>query len=188
MHSRSRFFQLAVALCLTILIVASPQSLRAQSTASLADRIQKVMDRPEFAHANFGIEFYDIATGKVVYSLNANKLFVPASTTKTLTEGTVLAKLGADYRFHTVIYRTGPIDKKGTLKGRPRPRRERRPKSFQSHSARRYSLLCRRRPLLRRPSRHRRSTRGHQRTRQSRRRKRYSQNRRPRPRRRQSLS
>jgi N-acyl-D-amino-acid deacylase len=75
------------------------------------------MDRPEFAHANFGIEFYSLETGKVVYSLNANKLFVPASTTKTLTEGTVLAKLGADYRFHTVVYRTGPVDKKGTLKG-----------------------------------------------------------------------
>jgi N-acyl-D-amino-acid deacylase len=75
------------------------------------------MDRPEFAHANFGIEFYALDTGKVVYSLNANKLFVPASTTKTLTEGTVLARLGADYRFHTVIYRTGPLDKKGTLKG-----------------------------------------------------------------------
>ncbi len=117
MHSRSRFFQLAVAPCLTFLFVAAPQSLRAQSTVSLADRIQKVMDRPEFARANFGIEFYDIATGKIVYSLNANKLFVPASTTKTLTEGTVLAKLGADYRFHTIIYRTGPIDKKGILKG-----------------------------------------------------------------------
>ncbi len=75
------------------------------------------MDRPEFAHANFGIEFYSLDTRKVVYSLNANKLFVPASTTKTLTEGTVLAKLGADYRFHTVLYRTGPLDKKGTLKG-----------------------------------------------------------------------
>jgi N-acyl-D-amino-acid deacylase len=117
LHSRSRFFQLAVALCLAILFAATPQSLRAQSTASLADRIQKVIDRPEFARANFGIEFYDIATGKIVYSLNANKLFVPASTTKTLTEGTVLAKLGADYRFHTIIYRTGSIDKKGTLKG-----------------------------------------------------------------------
>jgi len=117
LHSRSRFFQLAVAFCLAILSIAAPQSLHAQSTASLADRIQKVMDRPEFARANFGIEFYDIASGKVIYSLNANKLFVPASTTKTLTEGTVLAKLGADYRFHTILYRTGPIDKKGTLKG-----------------------------------------------------------------------
>jgi N-acyl-D-amino-acid deacylase len=117
-----RFFQFPAAfysavLCLAILLIAAPSALRAQATASLADRIQKVMDRPEFAHANFGIEFYDIATGKVIYSLNANKLFVPASTTKTLTEGTILAKLGADYRFHTVIYRTGPIDKKGTLKG-----------------------------------------------------------------------
>ncbi|MGC1416093.1 MAG: D-alanyl-D-alanine carboxypeptidase/D-alanyl-D-alanine-endopeptidase [Candidatus Acidiferrum sp.] len=75
------------------------------------------MDRPVFARANFGIEFYDIATGKVVYSINANKLFVPASTTKTLTEGTMLAKFGADYRFHTRIYHTGTLDKKGTLKG-----------------------------------------------------------------------
>jgi N-acyl-D-amino-acid deacylase len=107
----------SAALCLAIFVIAAPRPLGAQSTASLADRIQKVMDRPEFAHANFGIEFYALETGKVVYSLNANKLFVPASTTKTLTEGTVLAKLGADYRFHTVIYRTGPIDKKGTLKG-----------------------------------------------------------------------
>ncbi|MGB9464961.1 MAG: D-alanyl-D-alanine carboxypeptidase/D-alanyl-D-alanine-endopeptidase, partial [Candidatus Acidiferrum sp.] len=117
MFTSRRFFQIAAAVCLSILFFAAPPSLRAQSTASLADRIQKVMERPEFAHANFGIEFYSLETGKVVYSHNANKLFVPASTTKTLTEGTVLAKLGADYRFHTVIYRTGPLDKKGTLKG-----------------------------------------------------------------------
>lgn len=107
----------SVAFCLAVPFLVAPNALRAQSSASLADRIQKVMDRPEFAHANFGIEFYSLETGKVIYSFNANKLFVPASTTKTLTEGTVLAKLGADYRFHTVVYRTGPIDKKGTLKG-----------------------------------------------------------------------
>ena len=93
-----------------------PQA-RAQSEASLAQRIQKVISRPEFAHANFGIEFYSLDTGKIVYALNADKLFVPASTTKILTEGTLLAKLGADYRFHTRVYRTGPIDSKGKLKG-----------------------------------------------------------------------
>ena len=90
---------------------------RAQSESVLAQRIQKVTSRPEFAHANFGIEFYSLDSGKVIYALNADKLFVPASTTKTLTEGTLLAKLGADYRFHTRVYRTGPIDKHGTLKG-----------------------------------------------------------------------
>src|SRR5882762_5499951 len=99
-----------------ILALQAPPS-HAQSESSLSQRIQKVISRPEFAHANFGIEFYSLDTGKVVYALNADKLFVPASTTKILTEGTLLAKLGADYRFHTRVYRSGPIDKHGTLKG-----------------------------------------------------------------------
>jgi PBP4 family serine-type D-alanyl-D-alanine carboxypeptidase len=100
-----------------LLVAVCSTGARAQAPDSLDARIQKVMARPEFARSNFGIEFYDLETGKVVYSLNADKLFVPASTTKLLTEGTLLAKLGPDYRFHTRIYRTGPIDKKGTLKG-----------------------------------------------------------------------
>src|SRR6267378_3924755 len=99
-----------------ILALQAPPS-HAQSESSLSQRIQKVISRPEFAHANFGIEFYSLDTGKVVYALNADKLFVPASTTKILTEGALLATLGADYRFHTRVYRTGPIDKHGALKG-----------------------------------------------------------------------
>jgi serine-type D-Ala-D-Ala carboxypeptidase/endopeptidase (penicillin-binding protein 4) len=70
----------------------------AQSNESLATRIERIMSRAEFAHADFGIEFYALDTHRVVYSLNANELFVPASTTKLLTEGAVLARLGADFR------------------------------------------------------------------------------------------
>ena len=110
-RSSSRFiFAVFLATCLV-------PAARAQSPDTLAARIEKVMNRPEFAHASFGIEFYSLDTGKVVYALNANKMFVPASTTKLLTEGTVLAKLGPDYRFHTRVYRTGPLDSKGRLKG-----------------------------------------------------------------------
>ncbi|HEY6904717.1 MAG TPA: D-alanyl-D-alanine carboxypeptidase/D-alanyl-D-alanine-endopeptidase, partial [Candidatus Acidoferrales bacterium] len=105
------------AVILLFLLALQSGAARAQSDNSLAQRIQKVISRPEFAHANFGIEFYSLDTSKVIYSLNGDKLFVPASTTKTLTEGTVLAKLGADYRFHTRVYRTGSVDKHGTLKG-----------------------------------------------------------------------
>jgi PBP4 family serine-type D-alanyl-D-alanine carboxypeptidase len=89
----------------------------AQSNQSLATRIDQIRSRPEFAHADFGIEFYALDTHRVIYSLNANKLFVPASTTKLLTEGTVLARLGADFRFHTKVFRTGPVDSSGHLKG-----------------------------------------------------------------------
>jgi dihydroorotase/N-acyl-D-amino-acid deacylase len=105
------------ALLLSILFFLPIAQARAQSEGPLAQRIAKVVSRPEFAHANFGIEFYSLDTSKVIYALNADRLFVPASTTKILTEGTLLAKLGADYRFHTRIYRTGPVDSKGKLKG-----------------------------------------------------------------------
>src|SRR5262249_2268167 len=93
--------------------------LRAQSNsnAALASAVKKVMDRPEFKRANFGIEFYALDTKTVVYRRDADNFFVPASTTKTLTEGALLATLGKDYRFHTRIFRTGKIDKKGHLKG-----------------------------------------------------------------------
>src|SRR6266478_1603974 len=114
-HARKLFVCCAVTAML--LLPAHVKFVHAQSSATLAERIQKVINRPEFAHANFGIKFVSLDTGKVLYSLNSNKLFVPASTTKLLTEGTVLAKLGADYRFYTRIYRTAPIDKNGKLKG-----------------------------------------------------------------------
>jgi len=107
-------FRFSFLFVLTFVIV-SP--IRAQSNVPLSDRVQKVMSRAEFAHANFGIEFYSLDTGRAIYSLNEQKLFVPASTTKLLTEGTVLASLGADFKFHTRIYRTGPVDSKGRLKG-----------------------------------------------------------------------
>src|SRR6202790_1667832 len=91
--------------------------VRAQSGETLEQRIIKVMDRPEFAHSRFGLEFITADTGEVVYKLNESQLFVPGSTTKLLSEGTMLEILGADYRFHTNIYRTGPIAKDGTLQG-----------------------------------------------------------------------
>lgn len=91
--------------------------LPAESEATLEQRIKKIMDRPEFAHSRFGIEFRSMDSGKVVYELNPQQLFVPGSTTKLLTEGTALELLGGDYRFHTKIYRTGPVKKDGTLNG-----------------------------------------------------------------------
>lgn len=105
-----------VALTILVLTGASQVAL-AQSGASLEQRIKKIMEQPEFAHSRFGIEFISADTGKVVYQLNPQQLFVPGSTTKLVTEGFVLENLGGDYRFHTMIYRTGPIKKDGTLDG-----------------------------------------------------------------------
>ncbi len=90
---------------------------RCQTTSTLPERLDAIMKRPEFVHSSFGIEFYSLDNGKVIYQHNSDKLMVPGSTTKLLTEGTLLELLGGDYRFHTRVYRTGPIKKDGTLDG-----------------------------------------------------------------------
>jgi PBP4 family serine-type D-alanyl-D-alanine carboxypeptidase len=102
-------FILSIALIL-FTIPAFPQN------PTLAQRVEQIMARPEFRHALFGIKFYSLDTGRTLYELNADKLFKPASTTKLLTIGTALETLGPDYRFHTRVYRTGPI-KNGKLDG-----------------------------------------------------------------------
>ena len=102
----------------------APSRARAQTSAAplapqnaLASRIDSIVDRPEYRHAFFGIEIMSLDTHQPLYQLNADKFFVPGSTTKLLTEGTVLELLGADHRFHTRVYRTGPVQRDGTLDG-----------------------------------------------------------------------
>ena len=106
--------KVASILCVLFLWIAT---VSAQSDPTLADRIQRVMRRPEFVHSSFGIEFFSLDAGQSVYSLDAEKLFIAGSTTKLITEGTALKLLGGDFRFHTRLYRTGVIKKNGVLDG-----------------------------------------------------------------------
>jgi PBP4 family serine-type D-alanyl-D-alanine carboxypeptidase len=85
--------------------------------AGLAKRIEAVMARPEFRHALFGIEVYSLDSATVLYAHDPDKLFVPGSVTKLLTEGAALRLLGPDYRYRTSVYRTGPVSPAGVLEG-----------------------------------------------------------------------
>jgi len=75
------------------------------------------MDRPEFARANFGIEFYALGHRQNRLRAQRKKTLRPSFHDKAFVGRNASRKLGADYRFHTKIYRTGPLDKKGKLKG-----------------------------------------------------------------------
>jgi PBP4 family serine-type D-alanyl-D-alanine carboxypeptidase len=99
------------------LLLVSIVPAAAQDRAALAQRVKAIIQRPVFRHARFGIAVLSLDDGRIVYSLNAQQLFTPASTTKLLTEGTTLALLGRHFRFHTRVYRTGAIDPDGVLHG-----------------------------------------------------------------------
>jgi D-alanyl-D-alanine carboxypeptidase/D-alanyl-D-alanine-endopeptidase (penicillin-binding protein 4) len=111
-----------VTLAASLVAAAAPAAVPAQranttANSALASTIDSIVARPEYRHSFFGVAIYSLDTRQTIYARNADKFFVPGSTTKLLTEGTVLELLGADYRFHTRVYRTGPVDRDGTLDG-----------------------------------------------------------------------
>ncbi|MGH9708610.1 MAG: D-alanyl-D-alanine carboxypeptidase/D-alanyl-D-alanine endopeptidase [Candidatus Acidiferrales bacterium] len=109
--TRNRFLLLMGACLLAV------QALPAQSNSALAARIDKIIGQPEYRHAQIGIEIYSLDKQEVLYALDANKLFLPASTTKLMTEGTALNLLGPGFRFHTRVYHTGTVLPDGILQG-----------------------------------------------------------------------
>ena len=83
----------------------------------MLQRIRQITTRPVFKHSTVGVEVYDLTTHQVLVAINEDKLFTSGSTTKVITEGTALALLGENYRFHTRVYSTGNITPDGTLEG-----------------------------------------------------------------------
>jgi D-alanyl-D-alanine carboxypeptidase/D-alanyl-D-alanine-endopeptidase (penicillin-binding protein 4) len=81
----------------------------AGAAEELAARIGAVIDGPDYREAQWGILVVDAETGQTVYAHNPEKLFAPASTTKLFSCAAALATLGADYKFETPVYRTGPV-------------------------------------------------------------------------------
>src|SRR5262245_14441151 len=102
--------RLAAALMLFVVVPA------AQAEETLADRLNLVINGPDYKQAHWGVLVVDTKTGETVYELNADKLFTPASTTKLYSTAAALAAFGPQYRFETPVYRRGELSE-GRLRG-----------------------------------------------------------------------
>jgi D-alanyl-D-alanine carboxypeptidase/D-alanyl-D-alanine-endopeptidase (penicillin-binding protein 4) len=116
----------SVARLFTIAILLASQTLATRALAApvkptkelqLQERIAAVLSAPDLAHGFWGIEVVSAATGEVLYSQNADKLFTPASNTKLFTTAAALALIGPDYKFRTTVETTGTLDRYGRLNG-----------------------------------------------------------------------
>src|SRR5438034_1115512 len=73
-----RLLQLVTLCSSTLGAQAVPTSAPATPpAAALAERIQQVVSRPEYRRSSFGVEFYDLDSNRLVFTLNADKLAVP---------------------------------------------------------------------------------------------------------------
>src|SRR5438067_5431585 len=99
--------------CFTADALAAPH----QPRISLKKQIETILADPDLARGFWGIEIASATTGKVLYSLNASKLFTPASNTKLFTTAAALALIGPEYKFRTTVETNGSLDEHVPLTG-----------------------------------------------------------------------
>src|SRR5215469_141094 len=109
----------ALALLLSLQALAGPLPAKKapRKKSSLAGQVQSVLAQPQLARAHWGILVKDLETGAVIYSLNPEQLFLPASNAKLFTTAAALSLAKTDYRFLTSVETESPIDSNGRLQG-----------------------------------------------------------------------
>src|SRR5438477_7736915 len=109
-----RRVSLAIFVCA---FLASGAQAASHKHANLRKQVEKILEQPDLGRGFWGLEITSVTTGKVLCSINADKMFTPASNTKLFTTAAALALIGPDYRFRTTVETTGSLDKYGRLTG-----------------------------------------------------------------------
>lgn len=78
--------------------------------------INQIIEQSEFKNARWGYIAISLKDGRVACERDGRKLFNPASVQKILTSVVALDKLGADFRWKTLVYAKGEIEN-GVLNG-----------------------------------------------------------------------
>ncbi|NJL24201.1 MAG: hypothetical protein HC902_02800 [Calothrix sp. SM1_5_4] len=90
----------------------SPASVRANDLASRLESVIKT--HQSIARDQLGVAVYE--GPNLVFGVNEQKDFIPASITKIATAAAVLQRLGPSFKFQTTLWSSGTV-KEGVLKG-----------------------------------------------------------------------
>jgi D-alanyl-D-alanine carboxypeptidase/D-alanyl-D-alanine-endopeptidase (penicillin-binding protein 4) len=95
---------------------ASSTAAPAKAVRGLQADLARVFGAPIMARGVWGVDVRSLDTGDTLYSLNADKLMMPASNMKIVTMAAAAETLGWDHRFTTTLETAGRIDD-GVLRG-----------------------------------------------------------------------
>jgi serine-type D-Ala-D-Ala carboxypeptidase/endopeptidase (penicillin-binding protein 4) len=87
------------------------------ATIPLADRLAPLVRAPALSPDETGISILLLPEGRPIYTRNADRPLLPASTLKVLTSTAALALLKPEFVYQTRVFADGPIDAAGVLAG-----------------------------------------------------------------------
>lgn len=82
----------------------------ASTAPPLSDRIDTLLQRWQANDAFWGVSIYDVDTGEMLYSRNAERGFLPASNQKLVTTAAALDLLGGTHRYETTLHFDGTTE------------------------------------------------------------------------------
>ena len=88
-----------------------------KDAAVFRSRVDAILGKATAQKAFWGVLVADAASGEVLYELNPDRFFAPASNAKIFTSAFALAELGPDYRIHTTLESAGTLGADGRLSG-----------------------------------------------------------------------
>jgi D-alanyl-D-alanine carboxypeptidase/D-alanyl-D-alanine-endopeptidase (penicillin-binding protein 4) len=77
--------------------------------AEVSARIGDIQSKAAYAHTSWGVHVVDLDTGAVLIDQAGDRSLVPGSIMKVYSTATALDLYGPDYRFHTPVYKAGPV-------------------------------------------------------------------------------
>ena len=107
-------FLLGVALSSPAL-AAEASKQRVPPRLTLAQRVEAILRRTEARRGLWGIEVVRLSDGRVLFTRNAEHLFLPASNMKLFTTAAAIERLGPDFRFRTTVEAEATPDSSGRV-------------------------------------------------------------------------
>jgi len=96
---------------------AAPAAKQRPGVAAFRSKVEKILGATDVNRGYWGMLVEDADSGEILYSLNADRYFLPASNAKLFTAALTLATLGTDYCFHTTIESRSQLSSDGVLSG-----------------------------------------------------------------------
>ncbi|MFP4380194.1 MAG: D-alanyl-D-alanine carboxypeptidase/D-alanyl-D-alanine-endopeptidase [Candidatus Sumerlaeia bacterium] len=87
------------------------------SVLALQKRIDAIIADPRLADAHWGLLVKSLDNGRIIYSHQPRKGFMPASNLKIFTSAAGLVLLGEKFRYRTILYSTDPDISDGIIQG-----------------------------------------------------------------------